>query len=173
MRPHTVLVGDSHTIDIQSTLGRSPVRSCRPAPKVASYHTPILRTTQVCLGKSFEWYAQQSIPRTVLEVPFCVSRQISRIRKEKSNGAFEGPAWQGVGIFHRDSRLYLVQSPFFLPHWKKKAAQVVTLHSYTRTDIQSQLEGDTKRVHSAASGTVCIPETRFLYVCVVSFDRDR
>ena len=104
------------------------------------------------------------------EAPFCVSRQISRIREEKSNGAFEGPAWQGVGIFHRDSRLYLVQSPFFLPHWKKKAAQVVTLHSYTRTDIQSQLEGDTKRVHSAASGTVCIPETRFVYVCVVSFD---
>ena len=103
------------------------------------------------------------------EVPFCVSRQISRIRKEKSNGAFEGPAWQGVGIFHRDSRLYLVQSPFFLPHWKKKAAQVVTLHSYTRTDIHSQLEGDTKRVHSAASGTVCIPETRFVYVCVVLF----
>ena len=102
------------------------------------------------------------------EAPFCVSRQISRIREEKSNGAFEGPAWQGVGIFHRDSRLYLVQSPFFLPHWKKKAAQVVTLHSYTRTNIHSQLEGDTKRVHSAASGTVCIPETRFVYVLFLS-----
>ena len=89
------------------------------------------------------------------EVPFCVSRQISRIRKEKSNGTFEGPAWQGVRIFHPDSRLDLVQSPFFLPRWKKKSAtQFVSLHSYTRTDIQFQLKCDSKRVHSAASGTV-------------------
>ena len=87
------------------------------------------------------------------------------LREEKSNGTFEGPAWQGVGIFHPDSRLDLVQSLFFLPHWKKKSAtQFVSLHSYTRTDIQFQLKCDSRRVHSAASGTVCVP-VRLLVCC--------
>ena len=104
------------------------------------------------------------------EAPFCVSRQISRIREEKSNGAFEGPAWQGVGIFHPDSRLDLVQSLFFLPHWKKKSAtQFVSLHSYTRTDIQFQLKCDTRRVHSAASGTACIPVRLLVLFCFKPF----
>jgi hypothetical protein len=134
--------------------------------KLSREPAPLGVTIKMWLGWIF-LVVQLILPQ---EAPFCAPQHIWRIREEKSNGAFEGPAWQGVGIFHPDSRLDLVQSLFFLPHWKKKSAtQFVSLHSYTRTDIQFQLKCDTRRVHSAASGTACIPVRLLVLFCFKPF----